>query len=104
MSGETADYLAQASRLGLMETLKLASLTSQYGTLSRSDRFSELKLERLMEITLDEIRAGRFAQEWAREFAADYPRLKQLVRQRERMELWELEQETLDLLRRNGER
>lgn len=101
LSGEVADYLSQASRVGLMETLKVASLTSQYGTLSRFDRFNELKLERLMEITLEEIRNGRFAQEWAREYAADYPRLKQLARQRERMELWEMEQQTLELLRRD---
>lgn len=103
ISGETADYLQQASRLGLMNTLKLASLTGQYGTLSRYERFNELKLERLMEITLEEIRSGRFAQEWAREFAADYPRLKQLARARERMEIWELEQETLDLMRRSDD-
>jgi len=103
LSGETGDYLQQASRLGLMETLKLTSLTGQYGTLSRYERFNELKLERLMEITLEEIRSGRFAQEWAREFAADYPRLKQLLRERERMELWEMEQETLELMRRNDD-
>ncbi len=102
LSGEVADYLSQASRVGLMETLKVASLTSQYGTLSRFDRFNELKLERLMEITLEEIRSGRFAQEWAKEFAADYPRLKQLSRQRERMELWEMEQQTLEFLRRDN--
>jgi ketol-acid reductoisomerase len=102
LSGETADYLAQASRIGLMETLKLASLTGQYGTLSRYDRFKELKIERLMEITLDEIRNGRFAQEWSKEFAADYPRLKQLMKLRERMELWEIEQQTLEFLRRDG--
>ena len=103
LSGETGDYLQQASRLGLMETLKLTSLTGQYGTLSRYERFNELKLERLMEITLEEIRSGRFAQDWAREFAADYPRLKQLLRERERMELWEMEQETLELMRRNDD-
>lgn len=101
LSGEVADYLQKASRVGLMETLKVAGLTSQYGTLSRFDRFNELKLERLMEITLEEIRSGRFAQEWAKEFAADYPRLKQLARQRERMDLWEMEQQTLEWLRRS---
>lgn len=101
LSGETADYLEQASRIGMVNTLKLAGLTGQYGTLSRYERFNELKLERLMEITLEEIRGGRFAQEWAKEFSADYPRLKTLIRQRERMEMWELEQQTLDLLRRD---
>lgn len=102
LSGETADYLKQASRSGLLETLRMAGLTSQYGTLSRFDRFKELKLERLMEITLDEIRSGKFAQEWAKEYAADYPRLKQLLKLRERMDLWELEQQTLEMLRSDG--
>ncbi len=99
LSGETGDYLEQASRVGLMNTLKLAGLTSQYGTLSRFDRFKELNLERLMEITFEEIRSGRFSQEWAREFAADYPRLKLLLKTRERMDMWELEQQTLEMLR-----
>jgi ketol-acid reductoisomerase len=99
LSGETSDYLEQMARSGLVDTLKLSGLTAQYGTLSRYDRFNDLKLERLMEITLEEIRTGRFAQEWAREYSADYPRLKQLMKQRERLDLWEMEQQTLELLR-----
>jgi ketol-acid reductoisomerase len=98
LSGESADYLQHASRHGLLMALKSASLTSQYGTLSRSERIDDLKLERIMEITLDEIRNGRFAQEWAREYAADYPRLKQLMKTREKLDLWELEQQTLEML------
>lgn len=99
LSGESADYLRMASQRGLLSTLKLASLASQYGTLSRGDRIDDLKLERTMETALDEIRTGRFAQEWAREFAADYPRLRQLLKQRESLEFWELEQQTLEMLR-----
>jgi ketol-acid reductoisomerase len=103
LSGETADYLKQATRTGLLNTLKQSGLTGQYGTLSRYERFNELKLERLMEITLEEIRSGKFAQEWAKEYAADYPRLKQLIKARERMDMWELEQQTLDMLRRDDD-
>ena len=101
LSGESSDYLLQASRYGLLNALKSSSLTSQYGTLSRSERIDDLKLERTMEITLDEIRNGRFAQEWAREYAADYPRLKNLLKQREKLDLWELEQQTLETLHQN---
>jgi ketol-acid reductoisomerase len=103
LSGESSDYLRLASQRGLLETLKLASLASQYGTLSRGDRIDDMKLERTMETALDEIRSGRFAQEWAREYAADYPRLRQLIKQREALNFWELEQQTLDMLRRNEE-
>ncbi|MBK8033729.1 MAG: hypothetical protein IPK17_30375 [Chloroflexi bacterium] len=38
-----------------------------------------MKLERLMEITLEEIRGSKFAQEWSEEFNADYPRLRNLL-------------------------
>lgn len=99
LSGESADYLQQAARRGLLKALQGSSLAAQYGTLSRADRIDELKLERMMETTLAEIRSGRFAQEWAREYAADYPRLKALMKQREKMDMWELEQQTLDMLR-----
>lgn len=101
LSGESADYLRLASQHGLLQTLKMASLASQYGTLSRADRIDDLKLERTMETALDEIRSGRFAKEWSREFAADYPRLRQLLKQRESLDFWELEQQTLEMLRRD---
>jgi len=99
LSGETSDYLRQAAAQGLMKALHLNSLAAQYGILSRYDRFNDLKLERLMEATIEEIRSGKFAQEWAREFSADYPRLRQFLKQREEMDLWELEQQTLEMLR-----
>lgn len=102
LSGETADYLRQAASAGLLKALDAQSLTAQYGILSRYERFNDLKLERLMEITLEEIRGSKFAQEWSKEFNADYPRLRTLLKNRQSMELWELEQQTLDLLRRSG--
>lgn len=100
LSGETGDYLNQASRHGLMNAMLTQALTAQYGILSRSDRFNDYKLERLMEITLEEIRSSKFAQEWAKEYNADYPRLRTLLKNRMSMEMWELEQQTLEMLRR----
>ncbi|MDX2163086.1 MAG: NAD(P)-binding domain-containing protein [bacterium] len=101
LSGETSDYLKQAAQHGLMEALKLNSLPAQYGILSRYERFNDTRLERLMETTLDEIRGGKFAAEWSKESAGNYARLRQLLRDRERMDMWELEQQTLDLLWRD---
>jgi ketol-acid reductoisomerase len=101
VSGETSDYLRAAAQHGLMNALKLNGLPAQYGMLSRYERFNDTRLERLMEITLDEIRAGKFAAEWSKEFTADYPHLRQLMREREKLEMWELEQQTLDLLGRD---
>jgi ketol-acid reductoisomerase len=103
LSGETSDYLRQAATHGMMSALKLSSKTAQFGTLTRYDRVNDLKLERMMEITLDEIRNGKFAQEWNREYIAGYPRLNHLMREREKMFLWEYEQQTLDQLGRSDE-
>lgn len=98
LSGETADFFERIARYGILNTLKRGGLTAQYSTLSRIDRFNDLKLDYLMEMTLREIRDGRFAQEWAKEYSNDYPRLKQLLKARERMELWEMERDTMDML------
>jgi ketol-acid reductoisomerase len=99
LSGETSDYLWQAAQLGILNALKLNSRIAQFGTLSRLDRFNDLKLERLMDKTLDEIRGGSFAQEWSKEANANYPRLNQLMKLRESMDLWELEQQTLEMMK-----
>ncbi len=101
LSGETSDYLRLAAQHGLMGALKLNSLPAQYGILSRYERFNDTRLERLMEITLEEIKAGKFAAEWSKEFTADYPHLRQLLREREKLDMWELEQQTLDFLGRD---
>lgn len=101
ISGEFTDYLQSATEAGLLHALRLSSLTAQFGIFSRLDRFQDLKLERLMELTLDEIRDGEFAREWAREYADGYPRLRKLLRHQENLDLWELEQQTIDYLRGN---
>jgi ketol-acid reductoisomerase len=98
MSGELAYTLNKAAEIGLHDTLKLYSLTGQYGILSRIERFHEPKLRRQMEIALEEIRGGKFAQEWAAEYANGYPRLEALRRKRSSMGLWALEQEVIELL------
>jgi ketol-acid reductoisomerase len=90
ISGEFNDYLQRAAQSGLLHALRLSSLTGQFGIFSRLERFSDLKLERLMEIS----------QEWAREYADGYPRLRKLVRQQENMDLWEMEQQTIELMSR----
>jgi ketol-acid reductoisomerase len=99
ISGELSYSLHKAAELGMMDTLKLYSLTGQYGILSRNERFQEPKLRRQMEISLEEIRSGKFAQEWAAEYANGYPRLEALRRKRSGMALWTLEQQVIELLR-----
>jgi ketol-acid reductoisomerase len=79
------------------------SRTSQYGTLSRIERFKEVKLKRQMENILDAIRRGDFAQEWATEYADGYPRLNALRHHLENMAIWQHEQETREFLKNEDE-
>ena len=99
ISGEFTDYLSRASQRGLLHALRLSSLTGQYGIFSRLHRFKELKLEGLMESTLDEIRNGDFATEWSREYENGYPRLTRLLQAQEKQTLYSLEQGTLERLK-----
>ena len=52
-----------------------------------------------MELTLTEIRQGTFSKEWGREYAGGYSRLKKLLGQQEKMDLWELEKQAIEMLR-----
>ncbi|PJF20390.1 MAG: hypothetical protein CUN56_16415, partial [Phototrophicales bacterium] len=97
LSGKFTDYIHQAARSGLMHALSLSGQTGQYGTLSRMERFNELKLERLMEVTLEDIRNGNFAREWSREQADGKPRLNKLLKQHQSQDLWDLEQQVLEM-------
>lgn len=99
LSGEFTDYMARAADGGLLQAMRLSSLTGQYGIFSRLPRFKDLKLEGIMEATLEDIRSGDFSTEWAREYENGYPRLDSLLRAQEQLELWTLERQTLDLLR-----
>ncbi len=97
LSGKFADYIQQVVEHGLTDAIKSIPLTGQFGTLSRMDRFHELKLERLMEITLRDIRDGNFAHEWMNEYADGHPRLNRMMKQQESSDIWEMEQQTLEM-------
>ncbi len=98
LQGRFHDYLQQVEAQGLLNTLQQHSLTAQYSTLSRLNRFNELQLERVMENILSGIQKGEFAREWAREYVDGHPRLTKLAREQEALELWDWEQQTIDLL------
>jgi ketol-acid reductoisomerase len=54
------------------------SPTSQYGQLSRGDRFRHLDVAATMRELVGDITSGRFADEWEAERDAGYPRLESL--------------------------
>ena len=98
IGGKFPDFMRNIAQSGMQQTLNRTTMSTQYATYSRLDRFNEIKLERLMEITLDEIRSGDFAQEWNREHSDGHRRLDRLIKQFGDSELWDLEQQTLDYL------
>jgi len=57
------------------------SPTSQYGQLSRADRYGHLDLATTMREVVEEIDSGRFADEWDAERDAGYPNLTTLKEQ-----------------------
>jgi ketol-acid reductoisomerase len=103
LSGELGYIISKWAEVGVLHSLDMHARTSQYGTLSRIERYKEVKLKRQMEGTLDEIRRGDFAQEWAAEYADGYPRLEALRHRLESLSIWQHEQETRELLNREDE-
>lgn len=99
LSGELGYIVSKWADQGLVPSLDMHNRTAQYGTLSRIERFKEVKLKRQMENALDTIRSGAFAQEWAADYADGYPRLRALRRQAESMAIWEHENDTISQLK-----
>ncbi len=97
LSGELGYVITKWAEIGVLPSLVLHPRIAQYGTLSRVERFKDVKLRQQMENVLDTIRTGAFAQEWAAEAADGYPRLEILRRRYEKLPIWEAER----LLRRD---
>ncbi len=95
LGGDLGYLLNAAAESGFSQTLRLGSLTGQYGALSRLERFSDPRLRRNMETVLSEIRASKFAQDWAAEYSAGYARLNLLKERYEALPLWDQEKQAL---------
>jgi ketol-acid reductoisomerase len=80
LSGEIERTYRAMRELGPSRQWALHSATSQYGTLSRAERFADLDTAARMRRVLEEIASGAFAREWAAERRAGYPRLEALRR------------------------
>ena len=67
LSGELAYSFEKMREVGMLKQMDLHSHTSQYGSVTRGARFLALHeaLHAKMAEVLDEIRSGRFAQEWS---------------------------------------
>ncbi len=93
MSGEFAYTLTKIAEMGLIEQGSLHSRTSQYGSMSRGMRFMLPETRAKMAEGLEEIRSGKFAQEWAEEQAAGAPTLGMLKEAARSLPLYQTELE-----------
>ena len=68
LSGEFAYSFEKMREVGMMKQMDFHSRTSQYGTVTRGARFVALgePIKEKMSEVLDEIRSGRFADEWSK--------------------------------------
>ena len=78
LSGEIERTYRAMREIGPTRQWQLHSQTSQYGTMSRADRYADVDLASNMRSTVAEIDSGAFAKEWAAERAAGYPRMTEL--------------------------
>ncbi|MFY9587001.1 MAG: NAD(P)-binding domain-containing protein [Actinomycetota bacterium] len=78
LSGEIERTYRAMREVGPMRQWQFHSQTSQYGTMSRAERFADLDTAARMRVSMDEISSGAFAREWADERANGYPRMKAL--------------------------
>jgi len=78
LSGEIERTYRAMREIGPTRQWQLHSQTSQYGTMSRADRYASVDLTAVMRVAVDEITSGAFAKEWAAERSAGYPRMAEL--------------------------
>src|SRR5437867_4135434 len=93
MSGELAYAAQRFVDTGLIAQMDFHSHTSQYGSMTRSARLMDLDLKPRLRAALDDIRSGRFAEEWSAEQRAGLPLYNQMKAMRDQIPLaaWERE-------------
>jgi ketol-acid reductoisomerase len=93
LSGELAYTLEKAREVGFLKQMDFHSRTSQYGSITRGARFLDLdgELKQRMGAVLDEIRSGKFAEEWSaqQENASEVLAAVRAARDRMPMADWE---------------
>jgi len=94
MSGELAYSAQRFVDTGLVAQMDFHSHTSQYGSMTRSARLLDVDLKPRLLAALDDIRSGRFAEEWTAEQRAGLPLYNQMRALREQIPLVEWERRT----------
>ena len=93
LSGEIERTYRAMREIGPTKQWKLHSQTSQYGTMSRAQRFAGIDLATPMRTAVEEINSGAFAREWAEVRADGYKRMQELYEAEGRDALMDFEDE-----------
>ena len=101
LSGEVERSYRLLRLEGYASQMRYHSPTSQYGQMSRADRYDGLDVAGVMGEVLSEIESGKFADEWQAERDAGYPNLERLRAEKLSPEVVAFEE---DLRTRLGER
>jgi ketol-acid reductoisomerase len=94
VSGELSKAFQAMADVGILEQMTLHSLTSQYGSMTRSSRIDMKPYFTHLHTVLDDIRSGAFVKEWTKEKEEGYPTLN-LLREGAKMLPMHKEEENL---------
>ena len=101
LSGEIERNYRLLRLEGYASQMRYHSPTSQYGQMSRADRYDGFDVAGVMRKVLSEIESGKFADEWQAERDAGYPKLERLRAEKLSPEVFAFEE---DLRARLGAR
>lgn len=97
-SGEMAEVFQACAKVGFWRQLQFHSRTAQFGELSHKDRVLPDSVRETMAKTLEKIRTGAFAKEWADDADAGFPRYNALIEETRRHPINNAEQEIARLV------
>jgi len=93
MSGELAYTAQRFVDTGLIAQMDFHSHTSQYGSMSRAAKLMDIDLRPRLREHLDDIRSGRFAEEWTKEQESGLQVFNFMREARTQIPLWSWEQQ-----------
>jgi ketol-acid reductoisomerase len=99
LSNEFAYVCDKMVEMGIFEQMSLHSHTSQYGQLTRTPRYVNASLSRMLKKVIQEIESGAFAKEWAAEQKAGLPVFKKMQREARQSQLAQWEHQTRQAFR-----
>ncbi|RLG12168.1 MAG: ketol-acid reductoisomerase [Thaumarchaeota archaeon] len=101
-SGELVEIWKSAAEVGLLNQMKFHSIVSQYGQLSRQERFMIKELRKIVGDIVSKIVSGEFTKELLHERESGYSRLHKLYEEASQHPMIRAEQRVLKILRRCG--